>query len=101
MKKEILSGLLLDERCELTLAELSQACSVHAEWVIQLVDEGIIEPSCSDISHWRFSGSSLYRAQTTRRLQQDLRVNLAGAALVLEMMDELKQLRTRIKILEG
>lgn len=100
IKNEALSGLLLDEECELSLREISRACSVHAEWIIELVDEGIIEPHGSDVVHWRFRGPHLRRAQTTLRLQHDLGVNLAGAALVLELMDEIESLRNRVKILD-
>lgn len=100
IKNETLSGLLLDEECELTLGEISRACSVHAEWIIELVDEGIIEPSCSDVIHWRFAGPCLQRARTALRLEQDLGVNLAGTALVLELMDEIENLRSRVNILD-
>ncbi|MEE9157003.1 MAG: chaperone modulator CbpM, partial [Gammaproteobacteria bacterium] len=33
------------------------------------------------------------------RLQQDLGINLAGAALALDLLDELRKLRTRLKTL--
>jgi len=37
MKQKIVTGILLDERAELTLIELSRACSISSEWVIELV----------------------------------------------------------------
>lgn len=100
MSKDILTGLLLDEECSLTLGELSCACGVHAEWVVELVDEGILEPIGHDAARWRFSGPSLHRARTVRRLQRDLGVNLAGAALVLDLMDEIESLRAHLCVLE-
>jgi chaperone modulatory protein CbpM len=96
MSKEIVTGLLLDEMSSLTLEELCQACREHSEWVIELVEEGILEPSGRQVTSWRFSGVSLQRARTVRRLQQDLGVNLAGAALVLDLMDEIEDLRARL-----
>jgi chaperone modulatory protein CbpM len=99
MNKEILTGLLLDEECSLTLSELSRGCRVHAEWIVELVDEGVLEPT-GDATHWCFSGPSLHRARTVRRLQQDLGINIAGAALVLDMLDEIEGLRARLRILE-
>lgn len=99
IKKEILTGLLLDEEATLTLGELSRACTVHAEWIIELVDEGILEPTGDDIAHWCFSGPSLHRARTTMRLQRDLDINLAGAALVLDLIDEVETLRSRLHAL--
>lgn len=98
---EILNGLLLDEQQLLTLAELSRACSMHAEWVISLVDEGILEPLGSgDAAHWRFSCAALPRARAAMRLQRDLGINLAGAALVLDLMEDLENLRARLRIID-
>jgi len=100
MRKDILTGLLLDEESSLTLGELSRACMMHAEWIVELVDEGILEPGGNDASHWCFPGSSLQRARRVMHLQQDLGINLAGAALVLDLMDEIEELRTRLRVME-
>ncbi len=100
MNDEILNGVLLDEDCYLSLAELSRACSTHAEWVISLVEEGILEPGGADMRDWRFSAPALRRARTARHLQRDLGVNLAGAALVLDLLDEIDHLRQRLARLE-
>ncbi|WP_251976443.1 chaperone modulator CbpM [Salinicola avicenniae] len=86
----------LDDLPTLTLAELCRACTVHAEWVIELVDEGIIEPAGRRREQWRFYGYSLQRIRVVQRLQQDLGVNLAGAALALELLDEVSTLRQRL-----
>jgi len=100
MNEEILNGILLDEECSLTLAELSRACAMHAEWVMELVEEGIIEPSGREVSQWRFAPPALYRARTVRNLQRDLGVNLSGAALALELLEEIESLRTRLRRFE-
>ena len=94
-----LTGLILDEDSVFTLTELSNACSMQTEYVIEMVEQGIVEPleeQCEQL-HWTFSGRSLVRARKARRLQQDLGINLAGAALVLDMMEELEQLRERLR----
>lgn len=98
MTKKTLSGIVLDESTELTLNELSRACSRSAEWIIELVDEGALEPVSRQQAQtkWRFSGSSLQRARTAMRLQRDLGVNLAGVALAMDLLDEIEQLRTRL-----
>lgn len=98
--KKCLTGLLLDERSLLTLGELSRACMVSAERIVELVDEGILEPVGQDIAHWRFSGPSLQRALIVMRLQRDLSINLAGAALVLDLIDEIEMLRSHLQLLE-
>ena len=94
-----LDGLLLDEDACVTLAELCRACDIHAEWIMSLVDEGIIDAMGTG-SGCRFSGNSLRRVMTIKHLQRDLDVNLAGAALALDLLDEINRLRSRIRILE-
>ncbi|WP_110655985.1 chaperone modulator CbpM [Salinicola halimionae] len=86
----------LDETPVLTLGELCQTCTVHAEWVIELIDEGVIVPSGRRREQWRFYGASLHRVRVVQRLQRDLGVNLAGAALALELIDEVARLRQRV-----
>jgi chaperone modulatory protein CbpM len=93
MKTELLTGMVLDEQAELTLSDLCRACSQHAEWIMQLVEEGILEPAGRTPTQWRFSGTSLHKAHIAMRLQRDLDINLAGVALALDLMDEIESLR--------
>lgn len=87
------SGMVMDERVTFTLGELSRACGVSAELVIEMVEEGVVEPRGLDPVGWRFGGDAVTRVQTALRLYEDLRVNLAGVALALDLMDELAGLR--------
>jgi len=89
-------GTVIEED-SLTLGQLCHACGVHADWIISLVEEGIIEPQGEDIRLWRFSGASLVRARSALRLQRDLGVNLAGIALALDLIEELESLRAHMK----
>ncbi|HGX93159.1 MAG TPA: MerR family transcriptional regulator [Candidatus Tenderia sp.] len=95
----VFSGCVIEEEVQLSLAELSQACCVNGEWLMALVDEGILEPLPGQ-PQWRFSGESVHRARTVQRLQQDLGVNMAGAALALELLKEINTLRQRLAMLE-
>jgi len=93
----VLTGFILDEEEALTLGELCRACAMHAEWVIGLVEEGVLEPAGRDLTNWRFSGASLRRARIAVRLQRDLGINLAGVALALDLLDEIETLRKRLR----
>ena len=97
MTRKILSGTLLDEQVFLSLTEISLACSTRTEWIVELVEEGILDPSGKDRDHWKFPGSNLSRAHAARRLQRDLEINLAGVALVLDLMEEMGSLRNRLR----
>lgn len=101
MNNPIINGLLLDEQCTLTLIELTSACQAKTEWLIDLVDEGILQPSGRCADEWRFAPQSILLAQAVRRLQQDLELNLAGAALVLGLRAEIERLRARLALFES
>lgn len=88
-----LTGTLLDERVVFTLRELCRACGVHAEIVIEMVEEGVLEARGSTPAEWRFSGNMVTRAQKALNLIRDLRVNWPGAALALDLLEEIEQLR--------
>lgn len=92
---------ILEEQTQLTLADLCRACAVHAERIIELVDVGVLEPVGRDPSHWRFHGTSLQRARMALRLQRDLGIDLAGAALALELMEQIESLRARLRAMGG
>ncbi len=92
-----LSGALVDEADELSLGELCRSCGVHAEYIIELVEEGALAPRGRTLREWRFSHEQLARARRALRLQRDLRVNLAGASLALELLDEIERLRARLR----
>jgi len=97
MNEKTLSGTLLDEYTELSPNDLRHACSQRAEWIIELVEEGVLEPTGSDYEQWRFSATNLQRARTAMRLQRDLGVNLAGIAVALDLLDEVETLRARLR----
>ena len=88
-----ISAVLLDDSVEFSLTEVCAACSVSEELVIEIVAEGIVEPLGRDRAQWRFAGIALTRVQRVLRLQHDFGVNLAGAALALDLLEELERLR--------
>jgi len=92
------SVTVLDEE-EISLAELTRTCRVHTEWVMELVDEGVIEPRGRGAAgpQLRFSATTIVRVEKARRLQNDLGVNLPGVALALELLDRIDALESRLR----
>lgn len=95
---DLLTGTIIDEAQAVSLAELCRCCSLPAEEVLIMVEHGIVEPLETRVTHsrWQFSGGSVVRIQRAMRLQRDLGVNLAGAALALELLDEVRALRQQL-----
>ncbi|WP_078083572.1 chaperone modulator CbpM [Microbulbifer mangrovi] len=92
-------AVILDEGSQLTLRELCIACALSAEQVMALMDEGVIEPQPAGDS-LMFSGVCVRKVRRVVRLERDLGVNHAGAALALELLEEIEQLRARLRRLE-
>ena len=92
-----LSGFILEEQMGLTLADLCRACGTQVELLVELVEEGVISPSGESPEGWHFTGVQLRHARVAIRLQRDLGLNPAGAALALQLMDELETLRGQLR----
>ncbi|MDH4008752.1 MAG: chaperone modulator CbpM [Desulfuromonadales bacterium] len=95
-----ISGDLVEDDEELSLQELCSACELSESQVLEMVEHGVIDPVGGEPAEWRFVGVSLHRVRITRNLQRDLGVNTPGAALALELLEELEELRTRLRRLE-
>ena len=83
---------LLDETVEFSLEDVCRICGVHERFVVEIVEEGVVEPRGS-VGEWRFSGVAVTRVQRVLRLQEEFEVNLAGAALALDLLEEIERLR--------
>ncbi|MDP9137987.1 MAG: chaperone modulator CbpM [Pseudomonadota bacterium] len=90
---EIVTGILVDEVTEMTIDDVARFCSVRREKIVELVSEGIVPAGGRGPEEWRFSGSTLARAGKAIRLEIDLEINLAAVALILDLLDEIEDLR--------
>ncbi|WP_369600708.1 chaperone modulator CbpM [Hahella sp. SMD15-11] len=80
-----------------TLREVCERNHVHAELVMKLVSYGIAEPRPGDRpGQWLFSTRDLARIRRALNLMHDLQVNVPGAALTLDLLDELDSLRREV-----
>ena len=93
----VLSGHVFDEATEITIVELCDVCSIEITLVDELVDEGILEPVGGARENRRFSYSSVRRTRTVVHLRRDLGLNLAGAALALDLLDQIENLRAQLR----
>ena len=58
-----LSGTVVEEEMRFSVVELCRACAVRREVVIELVHQGILEPTGTGEEDWRFPGVSLRRTR--------------------------------------
>jgi chaperone modulatory protein CbpM len=104
------SGTIVEEEMVLSLGDLCRVCAVRREFIVELVDEGALEPAREPVTganapapvspaspdQWFFSGVSLKRTRTALRLHRDLGVNAAGAAVILDLLDEIERIRAHL-----
>lgn len=99
MHDELLTGVLLDD-VALTLDELARACNVEPDWVVRHVHAGVLGGEASvQVTSWRFYSSDLVRARRLLRVERDFDANEDLAALVVDLGDEIRRLRTRLRVL--
>jgi len=95
-EQDVLIGALLEDAC-LTLDELSRACAVPPEWVIEHVREGLLPTPGKPSSVWRFSSRDLARARQMLRFERDFDAVPELAALVADLLAELDEMRARLR----
>jgi len=88
---------IFEEYAVLSVRDLSRICAVDERHIVELVHEGVLNVVDADGTEWRFTGEALRRARLALRLERDLEINLAGVALALELMEEIEQLRRRVR----
>lgn len=65
--------------------------------IIEMINEGILEPAGQHKKDWRFSYDNVVRIRKVCRLLNDLGLNLAGAALALYLLDRIEQMEAMIE----
>src|SRR5690348_7151825 len=99
MKKENLI-IIADYSQETPVAfdELCEICGISADFVYDLMEYEIIDLAGNPPDEWMFNIEQLQRIKTALRLQRDLEVNLAGIAVILDLLDEMEELRSKAEL---
>jgi chaperone modulatory protein CbpM len=97
----VTTAYIVDDLDGLSLTQLCHSCGLSVDTVVEMVDEGILQVQGSTRKLWRFSSKNLRRARIAVRLKQDLEINLAGIAVTLQLLDNVEELRGRLRIVEA
>lgn len=96
-EQNLLTGSVIGDEGVLSIEELARACSAEPQWIIELVSVGVLEPQGRETSRWRFRATDLTCARRVARLQRDFDASLDAAAVMLHLLDQIEQLRARLK----
>lgn len=89
-------GRLPDDESDITLYQLCQTRNIRPERIIEMVEEGVMNPDGETRIKWRFSPGAIEHVMKVGLLQRDLHVNLAGAALALDSLDRIARLESML-----
>jgi chaperone modulatory protein CbpM len=77
----------------LSLAELCQCTQLSTQSVIEIVEQGIVEPRGDSPESWSFDAQMVVLTKKAQRLYADLEIDWSGIALALYLIEEVERLR--------
>lgn len=93
----VVASVVIDERVVFTLPELCRASGAGPDELLALVREGLLAPTGDGPEAWRFSGPALPQARRALRLARELDIGVEGAAIVIDLLDEIERLRSLLR----
>lgn len=100
MRIEVTEALWLDESEEFSLAELAELSGLSAEMLQQLVEYEAFAPSDPSAAAPRFRAQCLIDARAAYRLREDFDLEAPGLALVLTLLERIRDLESRLRSAE-
>lgn len=100
----IYSAVMVDDNAPLSLHEMACLCEQQIDWVVTLVREGLVGVERDVVvtetspEEWLFASAAAARARQIARAQRDFDVNLDAAALMVDLMEEVRQLRAQLEV---
>ena len=87
---------IVDEHRSFDLKHFAEACGQRPEWVLQLLEYDILPTRPEERIH-QFFGEDVTRARKAYRLQRDFDASFSAVAMMLDLIDEVQQLRRQVR----
>jgi DNA-binding transcriptional MerR regulator len=85
------------EHEQLTLNGLATCTGVHPALIEYFVEYGLLEPSVRMGTQLLFDPACIARLRMIERLRRDLGANLAGIAVILDLLERLTSLQREVE----
>ena len=92
---EVCYAEIVDGEHTLSFEQFVHASGQEAAWVLQLFEYDILSSDTAPQSH-QFVSDELARARTAFRLQRDFDASLQAVAVMLDLLQEVQDLRKRL-----
>ena len=98
VRVSVSATVAISQEHPIAIHELAHACGASVEWVVQLVEVGIVEVPvpAGPPDAWHFHSIDLQSALEVLRLQRDFGVGLEAAALILDLQREVRRLKATL-----
>jgi chaperone modulatory protein CbpM len=83
-----------NEREQLTLDTLARSAGLHPALVERFVEFGLLEPAEREGTYLVFEAAAVLRLRMIERLRSEIGINLAGIAVILDLLDRLHDLQS-------
>lgn len=84
---------------QLDMRTLCREADVSADYVIEIVEHGIVEPKGRTPDEWLFDDQAPLLTKRAAKLREQLQLEWEGVALALELLEEVQHLRTENSML--
>jgi chaperone modulatory protein CbpM len=86
----------------LTLIEFCSHAQLPRQHVIDMIDAGVLDPIgyMTSPDEQRFAARDLRRARISRRLMNDLGIQLDSVAIIVDLIEQRDDLQRRVALLE-
>ena len=94
---DVLRAQFLDDDDWLRIDEICNRLCVEQQWIVEMVELGALDPRGGlEPADWVFPRRQLPRVLAMTRLVTDLGVNLTGAAIIVELVEERRRLQAQL-----
>ncbi len=95
----ILTGVLIEETTTFTFIEVCEKYHIPQQLLEEMIVQGLFTCQTTDQEELSLNQKELNRIESAFRLHRDLGVNLPGVAVVLDLLDEMEQMRNELEVL--
>ena len=81
----------------LTMEVVAEIVGTRKSLVVRLAQQGLIETTASESGERLLTRRSVVRLRRMQRLHHDLGVNFAGAAVILDLVDRIEEMKRNLR----
>jgi hypothetical protein len=101
MDIEISEAIRIDERGELSFAQLIEASGMTEAELRELVEYGALVPMDPATRSWMFRSDTLLIARSAGRLRREFDLDLHGVSVLLRFVERIEELEAELRALRA